>query len=182
MELDNDPMQPDRAPVSRQLSHDVVLAAVECNSGQASAVLRATSIISISSDNEIEPVHLNRPVPLLTIQEESPWRRSRTCNAANVIDLSKKDDDSMVQGAYNANLANAPNVGFAHKREDDQAKLLDPSPMRWPPPRREQWRQIINISDEDGDDDDVMEEVDGYAWMRASLRQRPGLRRKKLTS
>lgn len=45
-----------------------------------------------------------------------------------------------------------------------------------------QWHQTINISDDDEDknvgleynDDDFMEDVEGDAWRRASLMQRPG--------
>jgi hypothetical protein len=103
----------------------------------------------VSSDD----IEATRSSPTAVQLPRQPTAIAQLPRDSDIINLCSDDEDSIMGGSFKAEIDGTPDF------EDE---------LRWPSQKRKRGG-MQEVSD-DGDDD-VLEEVDGNAWRRASLRQ-----------
>jgi hypothetical protein len=126
---------------------------------------RNGSVLSISSGDIIEP-----PVPVSAadqLPKAAPYSVAPVGppRVTDIIDLCSDGEDSVLVSPLKGEVDGTPD---SERMRQLNFQDFDEGELRWPVRKRKLgMMQVIS----DDDDDEVLEEVDGNAWKRASLRQ-----------
>jgi hypothetical protein len=152
---------------------DEDLETIDLNSERRFILLRATSILSISSAGDISAdhtVHLEQKPVKEAVTPSSP--NPTFFGNSNIIDLCSDDTVVVTPNLIKRTVNPTPDLEATPRPDCLAAENVDKDELRWPSDMKKKRKTSYAhvISDEEDHVDQVYE-VDGDAWKRALLRQ-----------
>jgi hypothetical protein len=128
---------------------------------------RNTSILSIPSPDEIHATKLFAAADQPRIAHLQSTATNGRSQDVDIIDLCSDDGDVVSANSFQSKIEQTPD--FEEILPPPRSNILDSEEdiLRWPTRKRKY--EVIQIDSDD--EDEVLREIDGDAWKRASLRQ-----------
>lgn len=165
-EIDNEPLsEPTKTPD---------IGASRSSTEKPDVFQRAALYINISSDEFTDANEMvdseQRP------SANTPGSRPATSGGSHIIDLCSGEEDVATPAGSRHGIEATPDIGVMEYPNRPSTGAVDSEELRWPSSKKRKHMpgNYISSDENEGEDDEVLEEVDGGAWKRASLRQSQG--------